>query len=143
MTYRVETRTNEEHNRACCGDLYVGTTTVIIEAETKEEAIEKAKAEYDVVLEGSVISTEEFEKQKREQEEQIAKAKVQEEKAKAKRIERENQPGYKAKRDYKRAAAEIEKATEEIEALKRKVAYYEKKKIELAKRYEAETGEKI
>ncbi len=143
MKFRVETRTNEEHNKACCGDLYIGTTTVIIEAENKKEAIEKAKEQYDVVLEGSVISTEEFEKQKREQEEQIAKIKAQEERAKAKRIEKENQPGYKAKRNYKRVIAEIEKATEEIEALKRKIAYYEKKKIELAKQYKAETGEEI
>jgi hypothetical protein len=63
--------------------------------------------------------------------------------AKQKRIERENQPGYKAKKNYKRTNTEIEKMKQEMKALERKIAYYEKKKAEYAEQYEAETGEKI
>ena len=62
---------------------------------------------------------------------------------KAKRIERENQPGFKTKRNYKRVMTEIEKAKEEMKALERKIAYYEKKKVELAKQFKEETGEEI
>ena len=62
---------------------------------------------------------------------------------KQKRIERENQPGYKAKKNYKRTNTEIEKMKQEMKALERKIAYYEKKKAEYAEQYEAETGEKI
>ncbi len=63
--------------------------------------------------------------------------------AKQKRIERENRPGYKAKKNYKRVNTEIEKMKQEMKALERKIKYYEAKKAEYAKQYEAETGEEI
>ena len=63
--------------------------------------------------------------------------------AKQKRIERENQPGYKAKKNYKRTNTEIEKMKQEMKALERKIKYYEAKKAEYAKQYKEETGEEI
>ena len=60
-----------------------------------------------------------------------------------KRIEKENQPGVKAKRNFKRYETEIQKAEKEIKRLQKQIQYYEQKKKEAAEIYEAETNEKI
>ena len=45
-----------------------------------------------------------------------------------KKAERESQPGYKARRSWKRYDTEIRKAKEQIEELEKNIEYYEKKK---------------
>ena len=69
--------------------------------------------------------------------------KVKEEARQQKRAEKENQPGFKAKRNFKRYETEIQKAEKEIKRLQRQIQQYEKKKKEAAEIYAAETGEEI
>ena len=69
--------------------------------------------------------------------------KVKEESRQHKRSEKENQPGFKAKRNFKRYETEIQKAEKEIKRLQKQIQYYEQKKKEAAEIYEAETNEKI
>lgn len=69
--------------------------------------------------------------------------KAKEETRQQKRTEKENQPGVKAKRNFKRYETEIQKAEKEIKRLQKQIQYYEQKKKEAAEIYEAETNEKI
>ena len=69
--------------------------------------------------------------------------KAKEEARQQKRAERENQPGFKAKRNFKKYETEIQKAEKEIKILQKQIQYYEQKKKEAAEIYEAETNEKI
>ena len=69
--------------------------------------------------------------------------KAKEEARQQKRTEKENQPGFKAKRNFKRYETEIQKAEKEIKRLQKQIQYYEQKKKEAAEIYEAETNEEI
>ena len=69
--------------------------------------------------------------------------KAKEESRQQKRAERENQPGFKAKRNFKRYETEIQKAEKEIKKLQKKIQQYEQKKKEAAEIYAEETGEEI
>ena len=69
--------------------------------------------------------------------------KAKEETRQQKRAERENQPGFKAKRNFKRYETEIQKAEKEIKKLQKKIQQYEQKKKEAAEIYAEETGEEI
>ena len=69
--------------------------------------------------------------------------KAKEESRQQKRAERENQPGFKAKRNFKRYETEIQKAEKEIKKLQKKIQQYEQKKKEAAEIYAKETNEKI
>ena len=69
--------------------------------------------------------------------------KAKEEARQQKRTEKGNQPGVKAKRNFKRYETEIQKAEKEIRRLQKQIQYYEQKKKEAAEIYEAETNEKI
>ena len=69
--------------------------------------------------------------------------KAKEEARQQKRTEKENQPGFKAKRNFKRYETEIQKAEKEIKRLQKQIKYYEQKKKEAAEIYETETNEKI
>ena len=69
--------------------------------------------------------------------------KTKEESRQQKRAERENQPEFKAKRNFKRYETEIQKAEKEIKKLQKKIQQYEQKKKEAAEIYEAEIGEEI
>ena len=69
--------------------------------------------------------------------------KTKEESRQQKRAERENQPGFKAKRNFKRYETEIQKAEKEIKKLQKKIQQYEQKKKEAAEIYAKETGEEI
>ena len=69
--------------------------------------------------------------------------KIKEDIKRQKKIERESQPGFKARRNWKRYDTEIKKAREQIEELEKNIKYYEKKKAEYAKQYKAETGEDV
>ena len=69
--------------------------------------------------------------------------KTKEESRQQKRAERENQPGFKAKRNFKRYETEIQKAEKEIKRLQKQIQYYEQKKKEAAEIYELETNEEI
>ena len=148
-TYRIEMMTSESYHNYMCGSNNYFIKTIEVEADSKEEAIAIVKAKNKennddyVINDKYVITVEEYEKTEAEKKAKWeAYEKAQAEK-RAKRRERENQPGVKAKRNYKRANTEIEKAKKEIETLKRKIAYYENKKVEYAKQYKEETGEEI
>ena len=69
--------------------------------------------------------------------------KAKEEARQQKRAEKENQPGFKAKRNFKRYETEIQKAEKEIKRLQKQIQYYEQKKKEAAEIYEEETNEEI
>ena len=69
--------------------------------------------------------------------------KVKEESRQQKRAERENQLGFKAKRNFKRYETEIQKAEKEIKKLQKQIKQYEQKKKEAAEIYAEETGEEI
>ena len=69
--------------------------------------------------------------------------KAKEEAKRQKRVEKENQPGFKVKRNFKRYETEIQKAEKEIKRLQRQIQQYEQKKKEAAEIYAAETGEEI
>lgn len=69
--------------------------------------------------------------------------KTKEETRQQKRAERENQPGFKAKRNFKKYETEIQKAEKEIKRLQKKIQQYEQKKKEAAEIYAEETGEEI
>ena len=69
--------------------------------------------------------------------------KAKEEARQQKRTEKENQPGFKAKRNFKRYETEIQKAEKEIKRLQKKIQQYEQKKKEAAEIYAEETGEEI
>ena len=69
--------------------------------------------------------------------------KAKEETRQQKRAEKENQPGVKAKRNFKRYETEIQKAEKEIKRLQKKIQQYEQKKKEAAEIYAEETGEEI
>ena len=69
--------------------------------------------------------------------------KKQEEIKRQKKIERESQPGFKARRSWKRYDTEIRKAQEQIKELEKSIKYYEKKKAEYAKQYKVETGKDV
>ena len=69
--------------------------------------------------------------------------KTKEETRQQKRAEKENQPGFKAKRNFKRYETEIQKAEKEIKKLQKKIQQYEQKKKEAAEIYAEETGEEI
>ena len=69
--------------------------------------------------------------------------KAKEEARQQKRTEKENQPGFKAKRNFKRYETEIQKAEKEIKRLQKKIQQYEQKKKEAAEIYAKETNEKI
>ena len=69
--------------------------------------------------------------------------KAKEESRQQKKAERENQPGFKAKRNFKRYETEIQKAEKEIKKLQKKIQQYEQKKKEAAEIYTKETNEKI
>ena len=69
--------------------------------------------------------------------------KAKEEARQQKRAEKENLPGFKAKRNFKRYETEIQKAEKEIKKLQKKIQQYEQKKKEAAEIYAAEIGEEI
>ena len=69
--------------------------------------------------------------------------KAKEEARQQKRTEKENLPGFKAKRNFKRYETEIQKAEKEIKRLQKQIQYYEQKKKEAAEIYAAEIGEEI
>ena len=69
--------------------------------------------------------------------------KTKEESRQQKRAERENQPGFKAKRNFKKYETEIQKDEKEIKKLQKKIQQYEQKKKEAAEIYAKETNEKI
>ena len=69
--------------------------------------------------------------------------KAKEEARQQKRAEKENQLGFKAKRNFKRYETEIQKAEKEIKRLQKKIQQYEQKKKEAAEIYAEETGEEI
>ena len=86
---------------------------------------------------------EEFDKWAKKIVKEYHERKTKEESRQQKRAERENQPGFKAKRNFKRYETEIQKAEKEIKKLQKKIQQYEQKKKEAAEIYAEETGKEI
>ena len=86
---------------------------------------------------------EEFDKWAEKIVKEYHKRKIKEDAKQQKRTEKENQPGFKAKRNFKRYETEIQKAEKEIKKLQKKIQQYEQKKKEAAEIYAKETNEKI
>lgn len=90
--YRVERMTIDNYNRYMSGSNFYDLEVLKIEAENKEEAIEKAKAEGYVVNKDYVKTIEEIEAKEKAIEEayekRLAKEKARNEKARLKRLEK-------------------------------------------------------
>ena len=146
--YIVERMTQVEYNKMMGGAMFYGVEEDIIAAETKEEALAKAKVKYPGYHINPYIITVDERKAKEEADakavadriakEENAKArKIANDKAKAEALgltEEEYKEYKKAKTGAKRCETEIETALAEIEELKRRIAYYTEKKA----KYEAE-----
>ena len=116
----------------------------------KYNAEEKAEIKRAIAIRAIANSTEQAPKTQKEFDEWAEKivkeyheTKAKEEARQQKRTEKENQPGVKAKRNFKRYETEIQKAEKEIKKLQKKIQQYEQKKKEAAEIYTKETGEEI
>lgn len=116
----------------------------------KYNEVERAEITKAIAIRAIANSTEQAPKTQEEFDEWAEKIvkeyhenKAKEEARQQKRAEKENQPGFKAKRNFKRYETEIQKAEKEIKRLQKQIQYYEQKKKEAAEIYEAETNEKI
>ena len=136
-TYTFYIMNEKDYNNYMQGSHNYTKTQYEVMAETKEEALVKARISNPgmIILHMATISTE-VEKTLHEIEQKKADAK-------AKRKEKENQPGYKAARNYRRKVSEIEKMKAEIERLQKEIEKAEYKKAEYAAIYFEETGKKI
>lgn len=146
--YIVERMTQVEYNKMMGGAMFYGVEEDIIAAETKEEALAKAKVKYPGYHINPYIITVDERKAKEEADakavadriakEENAKArKIANDKAKAEALgltEEEYKEYKKAKTGARRCETEIETALAEIEELKKRIAYYTEKKA----KYEAE-----
>ena len=146
--YIVERMTQVEYNKMMSGAMFYHVEEDIIAAETKEEALAKAKVKYPGYHINPYIITVDERKAKEEADakavadriakEENAKArKIANDKAKAEALgltEEEYKEYKKAKTGARRCETEIETALAEIEELKKRIAYYTEKKA----KYEAE-----
>lgn len=142
-TYRVERMTVENFGRMMRGEYDYTVEKIDITAESKEDAVAKAKKDGYVVNKDYVKTVEEIEKAEREKAEYLKAQEEKAEKAKAKRAEKMAQPGAKAKANYKRKNTEIKKMLEEIERLQKEVKKAERAKANYAKQYKEETGKEL
>lgn len=142
-TYTLEALTLNNYHRMMSGSTMVAFPMVItIEANSKEEAIAIAKTQYEeyVINENYVLSAEEIAERKAKKLARAEQYRLEEE---AKAIRKANNELAKAEamgmtieeyKEYKKEIAtrkryesEIRKAKAEIEALQKRIAYYEKK----------------
>ena len=137
-TYIVQRMTGLDYHRMMTGDMNYHVDNIKVEAETKEEAIEKAKKGGYIVNEGYVKTAEEIaEKERREREEEKAEL-AKEEARKAKRLETEKRKAeeagltveeYRKEKARKAHIKRLEREIAELEReLKNKKAYLEKLK---------------
>lgn len=146
--YIVERMTQVEYNKMMGGAMFYHVEEDIIAAETKEEALAKAKVKYpEYHINPYVITLDERKAKEEADAKAVADRKAKEENAKARKIandkakaealgltEEEYKEYKKAKTGAKRCETEIETALAEIEELKRRIEYYTEKKA----KYEAE-----
>ena len=116
----------------------------------KYNEVERAEITRAIAIRAIANSTEQAPKTQEEFDEWAEKIvkeyhenKTKEEARQQKRAEKENQPGFKAKRNFKRYETEIQKAEKEIKRLQKQIQYYEQKKKEAAEIYKTETNEEI
>jgi succinate dehydrogenase/fumarate reductase flavoprotein subunit len=142
-TYVVEMMTNANYERYMRDDFSFGNVEKVeIVADTKEEAIAKAEAQYKgyIINKNYVKTVEELAEIKSQQELKVAEAKRKEEEIKLRKanaeLEKANEMGLtleqykeykKEQANKKRYATEIRKAKAEIEELQKRIAYYENK----------------
>lgn len=135
-TYRVERMTNTDYNIYMGGGYNYEVEKLFIEAETVEEAIQKATKPGMVVNKGYIKTLEEIEAEKEAKAKAEAERKAKAERAKAKRKETELRKATEmglTVEEYRKAKAHkatIAKVTREIEELE--------KALEQKKRYLAE-----
>ena len=140
MRYVVQRMTIDNYYDMMGGHMGYICEKTTVEADTKEEAIEKARKDGYVVNEGYVRTVEEIEAEKRAEEEKAKAEKRAEEEKQKRAIAREEAKAeemnmtveeYKAYKkmvaNKKRNEAEIRKAYKVIEEMKNKIAYYEKR----------------
>lgn len=130
--YVVETMTNADYNSYMSGSHYYDVNKMHIEAETKEEAIAKAKTVADRVNENYILTVEELEAIERRKAEERAEEKRKEEEAKAKRKAKEEAKAESFSltvEEYRKAKAnksKISKYEREIKELEKELAYKKK-----------------
>ena len=138
-TYRVERMTNTDYNIYMGGGYNYEVETLLIEAETAEEAIQEATKPGMVVNKGYVKTLEEIEAEKEAKAKAEAERKAKEERAKAKRKETElrkaTEMGLTVEeyRKVKTRKATIAKVTREIEELERALEQKRRYLAELTK----------
>ena len=135
-TYRVERMTNTDYDIYMSGGYNYKVENILIEAETVEEAIQKATKPGMIINKGYIKTLEEIEAEKEARANAKAERKAKEERAKAKRKETELRKATEmglTVEEYRKAKAHkatIAKVTREIEELE--------KALEQKRRYLAE-----
>ena len=122
-TYRVERMTNTDYDIYMSGGYNYKVENILIEAETVEEAIQKATKPGMIINKGYIKTLEEIEAEKEARANAKAERKAKEERAKAKRKETELRKATEmglTVEEYRKAKAHkatIAKVTREIEEL--------------------------
>lgn len=135
-TYRVERMTNTDYDIYMSGGYDYKVENILIEAETVEEAIQKATKPGMIINKGYIKTLEEIEAEKEARAKARAERKAKEERTKAKRKETELRKATEmglTVEEYRKAKAHkatIAKVTREIEELE--------KALEQKRRYLAE-----
>ena len=138
-TYRVERMTNTDYNIYMGGGYDYEVETLLIEAETAEEAIQEAIKPGMVVNKGYVKTLEEIEAEKETKARAETDRKAKEERAKAKRKETELRKATEmglTVEEYRKAKAHkaaVTKVTREIEELERALEQKRRYLAELTK----------
>lgn len=138
-TYRVERMTDTDYNAYMGGGYSFVVETILVEAETAEEAIQKAKEPGMVVNKGYVKTLDEIKAEKEAQAKAEAEREAKAERAKAKRKETELRKATEmglTVEEYRKAKARkatIAKVTREIEELERVLEQKRKYLAELTK----------
>lgn len=139
-TYRVERMTNTDYNIYMSGGYNYKVENILIEAETVEEAIQKATKSGMIINEGYIKTLEEIEAEKEAKAKANAERKAKEERAKAKRKETELRKATEmglTVEEYRKAKAHkatIAKVTREIEELEKVLEQKKKYLAELTNR---------
>ena len=139
-TYRVERMTNTDYNIYMGGGYNYEVESILIEAETVEEAIQKATKPGMIVNKGYVKTLDEIKAEKEAKAKAEADRKAKAERAKAKRKETELRKATEmglTVEEYRKAKARkatIAKGTKEIEELERVLEQKRKYLAELTER---------
>lgn len=139
-TYRVERMTNSDYNIYMSGGYDYKMENILVEAETVEEAIQKATKSGMVINKGYIKTLEEIKAEKEAKAKAEAERKAKAEKAKAKRKETELRKATEmglTVEEYRKAKAHkatVTRVTKEIKELEKVLEQKRKYLAELTKR---------